>query len=245
MNEITSTNAELAAYLKGLQAIVFDLDDTLYLQKDFKISGFQAVATWMAHNGYGHRHVILKELLEILEHFGPSYPFMFDRLLERTALPTLILPELIQVFNEHNPEIALFPGVQELLSNLRKKFKLGILTDGRLSVQQAKIRSLKLESLMDCILYSDTLGMVKPAEPLFKWFENYFQLQGPSIAYVADNPIKDFSGAKKRRWITIRVLSGEHAKREANSGNDAEFTLPRIDCLCCPYLPFKERLQQR
>lgn len=242
MNEITSTNAELPDYLQGLQAIVFDLDDTLYLQKDFKISGFQAVATWMAHNGYGNRHVFLKELMEILDHFGPSYPFMLDRLLEQAALPTSILPYVIQVFNEHHPEIVLFPGVRELLFNLRKHFKLGILTDGRLSVQQAKVRALNLESLVDCILYSDTLGMVKPAEQLFKWFEIHFQLRGASLAYVADNPAKDFSGAKKRRWTTIRVLSGEHANRVADDNHDAEFTLPRIDCLCCSDTPLKERL---
>lgn len=234
MNENTITKGRLRDYLEGLEALVFDLDDTLYLQKDFKISGFQAIATWMECKGYGTRQDILEKLLNILEQFGPSYPFMFDRLLERTALPASILPELIRVFTEHQPEIALFPGARDLLLDLRKRFKLGILTDGRFSVQRAKVHSLNLEPLVDRILYSDTLNLVKPAEPLFAWFEDQFQLPGHLIAYIADNPSKDFNGAKKRWWETIRVLTGEFARIKVHDDYEATFTISKVTCLHRP-----------
>ena len=36
--------------MSQLKAIVFDLDDTLYPEKDFVLSGFQAIAAWASVN---------------------------------------------------------------------------------------------------------------------------------------------------------------------------------------------------
>lgn len=218
--------------LDGLKGIVFDLDDTLYLQKDFKISGFHAVADWMKDKGYGRRQDITETLFAILEHHGPSYPFMFDRLVEQASLPKTLVPELVQVFTRHPPVIELFSGVSELLTCLRPRFKLGILTDGQVSVQQAKVRALGLEPFVDRILYSSAMGLSKPAAQLFTWFEEKFGLPGEYLAYVADNPTKDFIGAHQRGWTTIRVLTGEFAGIVAQNNHDAAITLSRATCLC-------------
>lgn len=223
---------EKRGLLDGLQGIVFDLDDTLYLQKDFKISGFHAVANWLEDRGYGRRHDITDMLLAILEHHGPSYPYMFDRLVEQASLPKILVSDLVQVFIHHQPAIELFSGVRELLSCLRPNFKLGILTDGQISVQQAKVRALGLEPFVDRILYSNLLGLSKPATQLFTWFEEQFALPGNNIAYVADNPSKDFIGAHQRGWTTIRVLTGEFAELVAPNDHNAAITLSRASCLC-------------
>ena len=36
--------------MNKLKAIIFDLDDTLYSERDFVLSGFQAVANWASGN---------------------------------------------------------------------------------------------------------------------------------------------------------------------------------------------------
>jgi len=217
--------------LDGIEGIIFDLDDTLYLQKDFKISGFHAVARWMEKNGYAAKPVVMAALHTILEQHGPSYPYMFNRLVERLALADTLAPQLVQVLVQHPPDINLFPRVREMLSCLRKRYKLGILTDGRLQVQKAKVQALGLEPLVEAILYSESLGLSKPAEQLFTWFEDHFHLPAQALVYIADNPSKDFIGANRRGWRTIRVLTGEHANQRAHSALKASAVIANVrDC---------------
>jgi putative hydrolase of the HAD superfamily len=220
--------------LGGIKGIVFDLDDTLYLQKDYKISGFHAVAHWLEDNRYSTWQDSIASLHTILDLYGPSYPYMFNRLLEGLSLPEVLVSQLVHIFTHHQPTITLFPEVREMLIHLRSQFKLGILTDGQLRVQQSKVNALGLESIVDTILYSDTLGLSKPAQQLFAWFEAEFKLSGQEMAYVADNPIKDFFGANQRGWQTIRVLTGEFTNTIAAEKYEATSILAQASLLTCP-----------
>lgn len=224
MSNIRNTEKR-AVILDGIKGIVFDLDDTLYLQRDFKISGFHAVARWIEDNGYSARQDTMAILHTILDQLGPSYPYMFNRLVEQLSFPETLIPQLVQVFVQHRPQIGLFHGVRDMLMLLRGKHTLGILTDGRLDVQRAKIKALGLEPLVDAILYSDVLGLSKPAGELYAWFEDHFQQPGPKLAYIGDNPAKDFIGANRRGWLTIRVLTGEFATIPAAERYNAKRTL--------------------
>ena len=117
---------------------------------------------------------------------------------------------MVRLFVEHEPWIRCYDGVIPMLSRLRKKYCLGILTDGRFTVQQKKISVLGLENQVDEILYSDIMGREKPALELFEWFEEKFKIAGENLLYVGDNPKKDFYGANIRRWCTVCVMTGEN-----------------------------------
>lgn len=192
-----------------IKGIVFDLDDTLYPQVAYKRSGFQVVSTWMAKQVNIDDSTILSELEEILNHHGPSYPYMFDRLVERLDISIGFVEQLVRLFIEHDPQICCYSGVIPMLSRLREKYRLGILTDGRYVVQQKKIRALGLDTRVDQILCSDALGLEKPDRRLFSWFEKKLELAGRNLIYVGDNPEKDFYGANTQRWFTICVMTGE------------------------------------
>lgn len=192
-----------------IKAIVFDLDDTLYPQVQYKRSGFKVVASWLAEKRGIDSTTVLYELETILDKFGASYPYIFDRLVERLKLKPELVAELVSVFIEHEPQIKCFNGVIPVLARLRNKFRLGILTDGRLSVQQKKVKALGLDNVIDRILYSDAMGLEKPATQLYKWFEDAFQIDGLKMLYVGDNPAKDFCGANQRQWYTVQVGTGK------------------------------------
>lgn len=228
-----------AKILNSIKGIVFDLDDTLYLQQDYKVSGFQAVARWLEENGHGTLQKNIDALLSILDLYGPSYPQMFNRFIEQVSLPDTLIPTLIQVFIHHQPNIKLFPDARSMIVRLRSLYRLGILTDGLLQVQQAKIKALSLENLVDDILYSDSLGLSKPAEQLFAWFENRFQIPGQELVYIADNPKKDFHGANKRGWKTIRVLSGEHANFVTANQREISATVANLTCIINEFISQK------
>ena len=214
--------------MSTIKAIVFDLDDTLYPQVQYKRSGFKAVASWLADKYGIETATVLRALETILNQFGASYPYMFDLLVERLNLKLELVPELVSVFIHHDPQIDCYEGVFPMLEWLKEKYNLGILTDGRLSVQMKKIAALGLKDRLDKILCSDSMGLEKPATQLYEWFEKAFDLDGPNLMYVGDNPAKDFYGANLRLWDTVQVGSGDGTKKRVDQEYQAKRTIPLV-----------------
>jgi len=214
-----------------VRGIVFDLDDTLYPQIEFKRSGFSAAARALAASGIAGEAVLLDALAGAMEEAGPSHPRLFDSALAGLGLPLNLVPEMVRVFRAHTPEITLYPGVAKLLMRLGSRYKLGLLTDGIASVQRNKVAALGIGNLFDAAVYSDDLGTCKPDPLLFRRFEEEFGLPGASLVHVADNPAKDFEGARGRGWLTVRVLSGEHRFAEAAPGMDADISIDSMALL--------------
>ncbi len=210
---------------KNTKAIVFDLDDTLYLQRHYKESGFIAVADWLEIQLNINPKVTSSHLAEILNEFGPSYQYMFDRLIERMDLESTLLPRLIKVFLNHKLSISCYDEVTLLLPYLAKRYKLGLLTDGNHEVQRKKIEALHLEHIFNEIVLSDTLKLSKPDTYLYKIFEEKFGCFPRNLVYIGDNPKKDFIEAKNRGWQTIRILKGEYADITTNIIYDAQLKI--------------------
>jgi putative hydrolase of the HAD superfamily len=196
-------------------AIIFDLDDTLYPQAAFKISGFRAVAEWLSPKINVPQTKILCTLNKILEEKGPSHGYMFDDLVFQLDIQKSWIQKIVQVFIEHRPLITCFPGVHDMLKSMAKTYMTGILTDGRTDVQERKIDALGLNPIVNAILISSSMGLEKPDPRLYTWFQDRFGLPGGQCIYVGDNPEKDFIGANGLGWWTIRVLQGEHASKPA------------------------------
>ena len=211
------------------RAIVFDLDDTLYAQVAFKRSGFRAVATRLAQEGIVDAPVAMASMERQLAALGPSHPRILDAAMADLGLTGIRVDSLVSVFRDHRPAICPYPGVIDLLTDLQPGFQLGLLTDGLAAVQRGKVGALGLDGCFDAMLFSDELNTSKPDPVLFEWFERRFELVGGQLLYVGDNPAKDFTGARRRGWRTLRVMSGEHAGVIAPAtAKDAELS---IDCV--------------
>ena len=214
--------------LKNIRGIVFDLEDTLYPQVSYKRSGFQVVSAWVASKFNLEQSTVASELEHILTQYGPSYAYMFDRLVERLGIENTHVDQMVSLFIDHEPRIDCFDGVLPMLSRLRRKYRLGILTDGRYAVQQKKICALGLDSQVHEILCSDTRGLEKPAIALLRWFEKKFELKGENLIYVGDNPQKDFYGANCRGWRTVMVKTGQPSFSSIPDGYEAKVEIPAV-----------------
>jgi len=214
--------------IKLIEGIVFDLDDTLYPQISYKRNGFKVVAKWLASNLNLNQSAILSELENILAMYGPSYPYMFDCLAELLKLGPHVVPEMVHRFIEHEPRINCYDGVFDLLSRIRRRYRLGILTDGRLTVQRKKTVALGLTDRVDEILFSDAMGLEKPAAELFQWFEDTFGMNAEKLMYVGDNPQKDFYGANCRGWRTVMVKTGQPLSSPIQSGYGPQVEIPAV-----------------
>jgi putative hydrolase of the HAD superfamily len=198
---------------RSAHTIAFDLDDTLYPECDFVLSGFAAVDGWLRQTHSAQNFAVCAGKLYAAGRRGK----IFDEALPLIGVeptPGLVV-KLVEIYRAHEPKLKLFPDAAEILGWAAPHFRLALITDGYAEVQIRKIRALGLESIISCRIITDELGRShwKPSpEPYRRVMAQY---PGPAdgYVYVADNPRKDFIGAKQLGWRTVRVRrpGGEHA----------------------------------
>ncbi|MGE5552031.1 MAG: HAD family hydrolase [Bacteroidota bacterium] len=197
----------------AIKGVVFDLDDTLYLERDYIWSGFRHVAK-TAHKTTGCSERMIYEHLRGIFDRGMRGR-TFNLLLETyQELARHFLPDdLVRIYREHQPLIEPVPGAMELVESLKKSGRLvGLLTDGPLSSQNAKIAALNLAPILSPIVITDRWGREywKPHPRGFEFIANAWRISPNELAYIGDNPEKDFIGAKSLGWFTIRLrLEGQ------------------------------------
>jgi putative hydrolase of the HAD superfamily len=184
--------------------VAFDLDDTLYPERDYVLSGFRAVAVWAASRFSEPVERCFCAFKE-LSASGPR-GYIFNRWLDSRGAPTELVPEMVRVYREHEPVIKPFPGISDLLDSLAQKCALGLISDGFLDVQRIKLRALGIEQYFSSVIFTDQLGVdswkpsVHPFETMLKELESH---PGEAV-YVGDNPEKDFFGARRLGITTVQ-----------------------------------------
>jgi len=185
--------------------VVFDLDDTLYLERDFARSGYHAASLLL------HTRCVpgqfAEKCLELL--MAGRRSRIFDEALEQLGIerePSLIA-ELVRTYRTHRPSISLAPDAQRYFASRDSGFRGALVTDGPLETQEAKIRALGLNRLLECIVCTGGLGpgFGKPHARPFEIVEAWAEPYRLPLIYVADNPLKDFVTPKARGWRTIQI----------------------------------------
>ena len=172
-----------------IRGVIFDLDDTLYSEKEYVKSGFKAVSDYLG-GGYEDK---------LWQYFEISKPAI-DELLKDLNCETTKVTAL-KVYRRHKPEIHLYDGVKEMLEKLSQRgIRTGIITDGRPEGQRNKIKALGLKQMVDDIIITDELGGVqfrKPCDIAFRIMANKWRMSYAEIVYVGDNVVKDFRASKQ------------------------------------------------
>lgn len=202
--------------------VVFDLDDTLYLERDFVRSGFAAVGAWLAaHHGVGDFETHAWGLF-----LAGRRGDVFDRTLPRLGLQpeAALIRSLVGVYREHQPQIRLEPATADLLSELSGRARLAVLTDGYHDTQRRKVAALALEAWCRPVVCTDQWGREhwKPSPRGFLHLQQAFEVPPEGCIYIGDNPAKDFRAPRALGWRTLRVRHplGEHARADAASPLD-------------------------
>jgi putative hydrolase of the HAD superfamily len=191
-----------------IRGVVFDLDDTLYLERDFVWSGFRHVAVMLAGLGEISVDEALFQLWHLFQRGVPGDTF--DRLLD--AHPRLAqkiqVADLVNAYRSHMPNISLPPGSVNLLRSLRTRgVRIGILSDGPLDSQRAKVRALGLDTLVAPVILTDTWGRQfwKPHPRGYLSAAQLWGLEPGELMYIGDNPAKDFVTPRRLGWQTVRL----------------------------------------
>jgi len=219
------TSGKKGQLVKG---IVFDMDDTLYPEVMYVKSGYKQVAQWIKENYAGlvadfevsdletklwsyfemHKPAIDELVGEV---FGNKEAFidLDGKPIDKDALKA----KLLRVYREQKPQIAPYEGVISFLQDIKSRgIKIGMITDGRVDGQNAKIEALGIRDLFDDIIITDELGGTqfrKPCDISFRIMQNRWRIPYEQIVYVGDNLSKDFIAPKQLGMQSIYVCNTE------------------------------------
>lgn len=178
--------------LSTSKIFVFDLDDTLYSERDFEKSGIEYV-----YNYFEIKHIPLDSILNNRKNW-------IEQIINVTN-KEITIQMVLDLYRCHLPSIELYEDSKVFLDMLHSNgYEMSLITDGRSITQRNKLKALGIEYYFTDIVISEEVNSEKPSEYNFnlvmnnKCPENYI--------YIADNPKKDFITPNKLGWTTICVL---------------------------------------
>ena len=191
-----------------IKGVIFDLDDTLYSEKEYVKSGYKAVSDYLG-GGYEEK---------LWSHFVEGKP-PIDELLKALGREGE-KAKVLSIYRSHKPDIHLYPGVTEMIEELKARgIKVGLITDGRPEGQRKKLEALGLD--VDDVIVTDELGGIqfrKPCDIAFRILMTRWRLNPADIVYVGDNPVKDFQAPQQlgMRGLWFKNADGLYACSEGS-----------------------------
>lgn len=173
-----------------IKGVIFDLDDTLYSEKQYIRSGYKKIADYLG------RTVAEERLWSYFEAGKQAIDEYIAEIHQEEKKN-----ECLRVYRNQMPDITLYEGVAEMIENLKSRgIKVGIITDGRPEGQRNKLIALGLDKMIDDIIITDELGGIqfrKPCDIAFRIMQTRWKLPYEQIVYVGDNINKDFQAPQQ------------------------------------------------
>lgn len=192
----------------SIRLISFDLDDTLYKERDFVASGYRAIARSLADlYGFNYAEMLHVMTTAPLNPFDSLEEYIVNRSIQRSIVVKEGIDWMVNTYRYHHPDITISDDVRDTLVYLKEHGnRLALITDGRVITQANKISSLGLDEFMDHrnISISEAVGSEKYHETPFLRIMRL----NPDIkdfVYVGDNPMKDFLWPNRLGWKTIQL----------------------------------------
>lgn len=215
--------------LNDYRLFLVDLDDTLYLERDYVLSGLSAVADALAREpveaqtigNWLHQRFLTQGRERIL-----------DACLSEFGIPHSAeqIEHLVRIYREHDPDISLLPGAAELLAALTSIGDIVIVTDGLPSMQARKCRALGLAQWAVQTVYCWSLDAPKPdpeaVSPLLGHYD------GPALL-IGDNPRHDLCLADRAGIDAVRIRQGRFADEPSHPWSPVLEVESLSDLLAC------------
>lgn len=189
---------------RNSRAILFDLDDTLYPLRRFRLSGFAAASRHVARfHGVDERQAFR---LLVRASLGPHRGKEFNLLIEQFNLKVPVT-QLVRVVRGHDPVLRLPPTTDAALRRLGRSWRLAVVTNGIPAIQAAKVRALGLEGLVDTVVYASEYGggEGKPDREPFLEALRRVDVPADQAVAVGDDEFTDVFGAARCGLRTIQT----------------------------------------
>lgn len=208
--------------MSGLDAIYFDIDDTLCATGGFAQRARRNAVRAMLEAGLrADEELVYNELVEVIAEFSSNYEHHFDKLLLRlppeclqAVNPVIVVAAGVAAYHDTKfRELTPYPGAAELLRDLAGlELVVGVITHGWTMKQAEKLVRLGLSRWIDhdALFISDQIGIAKPNPKLYAGALRRHGIAPARAMYVGDNPQNDVAPPKRlgMRTVLARLRPG-------------------------------------
>ncbi|MCF6408128.1 HAD family hydrolase [Pseudalkalibacillus salsuginis] len=181
--------------------MLFDLDDTL-LNRDRAVEKLFLMILEKCYEDV--KHTVLREMMhKFKEYDKKSYGYsdktivvesFFEEFPPKNRMPR----DHIQDFwNNNFPHcFSINQNTIKIVNTIKKYIKVGIITNGTIQRQKAKITNTNLNGCFDTIIISEEVGFSKPDKRIFELALNNLNVQPEATLFVGDDIEKDIGGCQ-------------------------------------------------
>jgi putative hydrolase of the HAD superfamily len=181
-----------------LKAIGFDLDNTLYDQRDFEFFAFDKISEIVSSQYDISKNDYFKSLCELFYTEEKDKTFDKAMISINSKLPNgwdiFVKSKILPIYRSVRPKLKLNDYSKKLLELFYdNNFIMVLITNGNSQIQNYKIDSLGIRNYFNKIYISDDYGKDarKPNFKMFKMMLKDFHLLPEECIYVGDSKILD------------------------------------------------------
>jgi len=207
-----------------IQAVCFDLDDTLFDYREYAEAGLRSAADRLESRTGERCH---EALLELYFEEGVT-DGTFDTFLDRHGFSSHLSTEMVEAYHAATAPLSPYEDTKPTLSELSEDYTLGLVTDGRGG--DAKLQRLGIREFFDAILVTPAIGYSKLDPEPFDIVLSALWVSPEDAVYVGDDPRFDFRVPNDLGMTTVRLRRGRHADRRPESESAVpDYEIDRLD----------------
>jgi len=210
-----------------IKAILFDLDNTLVDFRMMKTESCKSAVRAMIGAGLDVPFdVVYNELFELYEEVGIEHKTVFYDLLKRVGWPVdyRIIAHGIHAYRQtKNSHLGAYPNVISTLIELKKKYKLAIVSDAPRMRCWNRLVSANLDAFFDVVITKGDVRREKTTSAPFNTAIRKLGIKPTEAVMVGDRIPRDVLSAKKVGLKTCYARYGDSNPVEpGKSGADFE-----------------------
>lgn len=183
-----------------IQAVFFDMDDTIYDTSGFAAIARRAAVKAMVHNGLQcSEEEGYEQLMDIIKEKGSNYGRHFNILVEQIngkEDPLIIVNGIITYHNTKFAMLKLEPESFSILLYLKSQgYKVGLITNGKQLKQWEKLVRLGVYPFFDDVVTSESVGVEKPDPEIFNIAMERLNVTAGTSLMIGNNFDVDIVGA--------------------------------------------------
>jgi putative hydrolase of the HAD superfamily len=213
------------------RALIFDLDDTLYPERRFHLSGLAAVAVEVHRRTGSRASDAFRHMRLVARSQGRA--FVFQSLCDAFGLDYDLVPLLVVHYRAHQPRLRLPRSTAHTLAAARPGWRTAVVTNGVPEVQRRKVAALGIAAFVDEVVVASEWGSGagKPEPHGFLRALGVLGVSPGDAVFVGDDPACDVRGARAVGLATIQTLAYADrggASVEADAVVDSLSVVPHV-----------------
>ncbi|HCH5331266.1 TPA: HAD-IA family hydrolase [Vibrio parahaemolyticus] len=208
-----------------LKAIFFDMDETLCGTSQADKAAGQKFAAWIqqTYPQVSDPQAFLQRYLQgVYKKLNAEFPQLVALLPDENAfrcglIQTILAEDGIHIDAEQAQQaqhyfdsarmgaFTFFPGVEEMLMDLRKHYKLVVITNGPIFSQHPKLKATQMDEWVDHIIVGGEEPEEKPAASIFQKALNLVDVKPEEALHIGDSLAADIAGANNMGILSVWV----------------------------------------